>query len=105
MNELIKIYDSSCDVCALLSPLDEQIAEEFGMYFMKVTIGQCAKNPSTVRDYVVKHHVDAVSGMVDIPLYLIKNQSGAIETSGVAKSTEELRNMIEAWKQWEYSQK
>jgi len=102
--QLVKIYDSTCDVCALLRGIDEQVAEENNLFFRKITISECAINPSHIRDYVVAHYLSD-DGMIDIPLYLILNNQGSIESSGVVKSIEELQNLINAWKKWESSQK
>ena len=104
--ELIKIYDKTCSVCALLSGLDEQVAEDNGLSFRKITLQECAQTPSAIRDYVVNVYVNpSPNGEIEIPIYLIVTPQGAIQASGVIQTIEELNNLISAWKQWESSQK
>ena len=102
---LLKIYDKTCDVCAMLAGIDEQIAEDQNLFFRQITLSEAAKNPSTHRDHLIQNYVDPESGMIDIPVYLITNRSGTVEASGVVKTVEELKNLIEAWTKWESSQK
>jgi hypothetical protein len=101
--ELIKLYDKTCDICSMLAGLDEQVAEDEGFSFRKITLEDCAKNPSHIRDYVVPMYVTPNDGQIDIPIYLIASQQGAIQASGVIKTIEELNNLITAWKSWESS--
>ena len=102
---LIKVYDVTCDICQMLAGIDEQIAEDSDLFFRKSTLAEVAKNPSSHRDYIVKHHIDPSDGMVDIPLYLITSSQGEVQASGVVKTVEELKNLIESWQKWESSQK
>jgi hypothetical protein len=102
--ELIKLYDKTCDICSMLAGLDEQIAEDNGFSFRKITLEECAKNPSHIREYVVPMYVTPNDGQIDIPIYLIATQQGAIQASGVIKTIEELNNLITAWKTWDTSQ-
>lgn len=92
--ELTKIYDKTCDVCALLAGIDEQVAEDNDMFFRQMTIEEVATNPSQIRDYVVAHHV--LDGNIDVPVYLISTQQGEILGSGLIKTIEELKNLIDA---------
>ena len=95
--ELTKVYDKTCDVCQMLAGIDEQVAEDNDLFFRQMTIEQVARNPSHIRDYVVEHHV--VDGDIDVPIYLISTQQGRILSSGLIKSVEELKNLINATKQ------
>ena len=99
--ELIKLYDPTCDICSMLAGYDEQVAEDNGFSFRKITLGDCAKNPSNIRDYVVPMYVTPNDGQIDIPIYLIATQRGAIQASGVIKTIEELNNLITSWKTWD----
>ena len=92
--ELTKIYDKTCDVCTLLAGIDEQVAEDNDMFFRRMTIEEVATNPSQIRDYVVAHHV--LGGDIDVPVYLISTQQGEILGSGLIKTIEELKNLIDA---------
>ena len=92
--ELTKIYDKTCDICALLAGIDEQVAEDNDMFFRQLTIEEVAKNPSHIRDYVVANHV--IDGDIDVPIYLISTQQGTILGSGLIKTVEELKNLIDA---------
>ena len=92
--ELTKIYDKTCDVCALLAGIDEQVAEDNDMFFRQMTIEEVATNPSQIRDYVVARHV--FDGNIDVPVYLISTQQGEILGSGLIKTIEELKNLIDA---------
>lgn len=92
--ELLKIYDKTCDICQLLAGIDEQVAEDNDMFFRQMTIEEVAKNPSHIRDYVVAHHV--VDGDIDVPVYLVSTQQGEILGSGLVKTIEELKNLIDA---------
>ena len=103
--ELIKIYDKTCDICSLLAGIDEEIADDNGMFFRQITVEECAKNPSHIRDYVINVFVNPNDGKIDIPVYLIATPQGAIQASGVIKTAEELNNLINSWKTWESSQK
>jgi len=104
--ELIKIYDKTCKVCSMLAGLDEQVAEDNGFSFRKITLEDCAKNPSQIRDYVVNVYVNpSPNGEIDIPIYLLATQQGSIQASGVVQTIEELNNLITAWRKWESSQK
>ena len=64
--ELIKVYDKTCDVCSMLAGIDEEIADENGMFFRQITVSDCAKNPSHIRDYVINMFVNPNDGKVDI---------------------------------------
>jgi hypothetical protein len=101
--ELIKLYDPTCDICSMLAGYDEQVAEDEGFSFRKVTLEECAKNPSNIRDYVVPMYVTPNDGNIDIPVYLIATQQGAIQASGVIKTIAELNNLITSWKKWDSS--
>lgn len=90
--ELTKIYDKTCDICQMLAGIDEQVAEDNDMFFRQITLEECAKNPSPIRDYVVAHHV--VDGDIDIPIYLISSQQGEVLSSGLIKTVSELKNLI-----------
>ena len=104
--ELIKVYDPTCKVCSMLAGYDEQVAEDEGFSFRKITLSDCAKNPSHIRDYVVNMYVNpSPNGEVDIPIYLLSTQQGAIQASSVVQTIQELKNLIISWKQWEVSQK
>jgi len=98
--ELFKVYDKTCDVCALLAGIDEEIAQSEGFFFRQQTLEDLARNPSHVRDYVKNVHVDAADGMVDLPIYVLITPRGEIQADGVVKSVEELVNLITAWKTW-----
>ena len=95
--ELTKIYDKTCDICQMLAGIDEQVAEDNDLFFRQITIEQVARNPSHIRDYVVKHHV--VDGDIAVPIYLISTQQGRILSSGLIKTVEELKNLINATQQ------
>ena len=101
--ELIKLYDPTCDICSMLAGYDEQVAEDNGFSFRKITLEDCATNPSNIRDYVVPMYVTPNDGQIDIPIYLIATQQGSIQASGVIKTIEELNNLITAWKTWDIS--
>ena len=98
--ELIKIWDPTCDICSMLAGIDEQVAEDNGFSFRKITLEDCAKNPSNIRDYIVPMYVTPNDGQIDIPIYLIVTQQGAIQASGVIHTIEELNNLINSWKTW-----
>ena len=104
--ELIKIYDPTCKICSLLAGLDEQVAEDEGFSFRKLTLQECASDPSQIRDYVVNVYVNpSPTGEIDIPIYLLSTPRGEIQASGVVETIQELNNLITSWKQWESSQK
>jgi len=98
--ELIKLYDPTCDICQMLAGIDEQVAEDYGLSFRKMTLSECAKNPSHVRDYVVPMYVTPNDGEIDIPIYLIATQQGSIQASGIVQNIEELVNLIESHQKW-----
>lgn len=102
--ELTKLYDPTCDICSMLAGIDEQVAEDNGFTFRKITLEECAKNPSPIRDHVVPTYVTPNDGQIDIPIYLLVSRQGAVEASGIIKTIEELNNLISAWKTWESSQ-
>lgn len=97
ITQLIKIYDETCDICALLKGLDAQVAEDNDLFFRQMTLAEVAGNPSHIRDYVIKHHVDGDD--IDIPVYLISTTQGEIVASGVIRTIEELKNLITATSQ------
>ena len=101
--ELIKIYDVSCDVCSMLAGLDEQVAEDNGFSFRKITLEECAGNPGDLRDYVISVYVTPNDGEIEIPVYLLVTRQGAIQASGVIRTIEELNNLITSWQQWDNS--
>ena len=84
----------------MLAGIDEEIADDNGMFFRQITISECAQNPSHIRDYVVNVFVNPNDGKIDIPIYLIATQQGAIKASGLIKTVEELRNLISSHQQW-----
>lgn len=94
---LIKVYDKTCDVCAMLAGIDEQIAEDHDLFFRQRTLEEVAKNPSPERNHLIQHYVGADDGMIDIPIYLLVTNQGTVKASGVIKTIEELKNLIEAW--------
>ena len=102
---LIKIYDKTCTICSMLAGIDEQIAEDHDLFFRKIELSELAKNPSQRRDYVVAKYVVPNDGDIDLPLYLIENRQGNVEASGIVKTAEEIKNLIEAWRKWESSRK
>lgn len=104
MTTLIKIYDTTCDVCRALEGYDTSIAEEAGLDFQAFTLEQLAATPTPLRDYVISMYVAPNDGMVDIPIYVIDN-SGDLQASGVIQTVEDLQNLITAWRQWESFQK
>jgi hypothetical protein len=103
--ELLKIYEKTCDVCAMLSGIDEQIADDNGMFFRQMTIKDVALNPSDLRDYVVNMYVNPNGGTLDIPTYLVITKEGEIQASGVVKTAEELKNLVAAHQKWTEAQK
>ena len=103
--ELLKIYDKTCDVCTMLSGIDEQIAEDNGMFFRQMTIKEVALDPSYLRDYVVHMYVEPNGGNLDIPTYLILTKEGDIQASGLVKTAEELQNLVSAHRKWDEVQK
>ena len=98
--ELLKIYDKTCEVCSLLSGIDEQMADDNGMFFRQMTIEEVASEQSPLRDYVVNVYVNPNEGMLDVPVYLVLTQQGDVQASGVVKSAEELKNLLEAHQKW-----
>ena len=102
---LVKVYDKTCDVCAMLAGIDEQIAEDHDLFFRQVTLSEAAKNPSTHRDHLIENYVDPESGMIDIPVYILTTKQGTVQASGVVKTAAELKNLIEAYQKWESFQK
>ena len=102
--QLTKIYDTTCDVCSMLAGLDEQIAEDNGFSFRKITLEECAATPGDLRDYVVSVYVTPNDGQIDIPVYLLITKEGAIQASGVVQTIEELNNLISSWQLWANSQ-
>ena len=100
---LIKIYDKTCEICSMLAGIDEEIADDYGMFFRQFTVEELAKSTSHVRDYVVPVYVAPNDGMIDLPIYLIETTQGDIQASGVIKNSEELVNLIEAHQKWELS--
>ena len=102
---LLKIYDKTCDVCAMLAGIDEQIAEDHDLFFRQITLSEAAKNPSTHRDHLIEKYVDKESGMIDIPVYILTSDQGKVQASGVVKTVDELKNLIEAYQKWESYQK
>lgn len=102
---LYKIYDKTCDVCQMMASIDEDISEEYGLFFRKMELSECAKNPSHIRDYVVDVYVNPGDGTVDLPIYLITTARGEIQASGVIQNVEQLTNLIQSWKTWDLSTK
>ena len=100
---LIKIYDKTCDVCALLAGIDEEIADDYGMFFRQFTVEELAASTGHIRDYVVPVYVTPNDGMINLPIYLVETQDHKIQASGEIKTAEELINLIEAHKKWELS--
>ena len=101
MLTLIKVYDDTCDVCKTLAGLDEEVAEENGLFFRKITISDLAANPSALPDYVVSVYVTpSADGKIDVPIYLIETSQGHIQASSVVSILEELKNMISAYQKW-----
>ena len=98
--ELVKIYDETCDVCSMLAGLDEQMAEDNGFSFRKITLGECSSTPDDLRDYVVNVYVNPNDGQIDIPVYLLVAKDGAIQASGVVQTIEELKNLITSHQLW-----
>ncbi len=98
--ELLKIYDKTCDICALLAGIDEEIAQSEGFFFRQVTLEDLAKSPSPIRGYIKSVYADANDGMVDLPIYMLLTPQGQLQAEGVVKSVEELTNLITAWKTW-----
>lgn len=104
ITQLVKIYDETCDICALLKGLDAQVAEDHDLFFREITLSDCAKTPSPMREHVIENYVQD-DGMIDIPIYMFVGNQGKVEISGVVRSIEELKNLIVVWKSWESSQK
>lgn len=102
---LIKVYDTTCDICKELSGSDEALADERGFDFAEIELGEVAIMPKEdpFRSYVVNVHVSPEDGMIDVPIYVIVNQ-GAIQASGLVKTLEELKNIIDSWEVWLKSQ-
>ena len=98
--ELIKIYDVTCDVCSMLAGIDEQVAEDNGMSFQKITLEECAATPSFIRDYIVPMYVVPNDGQIDIPIYLIVSSENEIQGSGVVQTIQELKNLITSHQLW-----
>ena len=82
----------------MLSGIDEEIAEDNGLFFRQFSLGELASNPSHIRDYVVHVYVNPNDGLIDIPVYLIETSQGEIQASGVIRTTEELSNLISSHK-------
>ena len=98
--QLVKIYDTTCDICSMLAGLDEQVAEDNSFSFRKMTIEECASTPGDLRDYVVNVYVNPNEGEIEIPIYLLLTPQGAIQASGVIKTIEELNNLIYSHQLW-----
>lgn len=101
--KLIKLYDPTCEICLMLAGLDEQVAEDNGMSFQQITLEECSRNPSKIRDYIVPMYVIPNDGEIDIPIYLIVSPQNEIQGSGVIQTIQELKNLITAWTQWKDS--
>jgi hypothetical protein len=100
--ELLKIYDPTCTICSMLAGIDEEIALEESFFFRKQTLDDVARNPSTVRDRIKDAYVQD-DGMVDLPIYMICSTQGEVKADGVVQNAQELRNLISAFRQWDYS--
>jgi hypothetical protein len=100
---LIKIFDTTCDICSMLAGIDETIAADNGLFFRKIELKELAAKPSHIKDYIIPMYVEPNDGMVDIPIYIIETPNKEIQASGVIKSAEELNNLIDAFRKWESS--
>ncbi len=98
---LIKIYDTTCEICKLLAGRDKEIAEGFGLEFNQIELGELAALPEgdPFRDYVVQTYVTPNNGMIDIPVYVLIND-GSIQASGSVMTLQQLSNLIESWETW-----
>ena len=100
---LVKIFDTTCDVCSMLAGIDETIAADNGLFFRKIELEELAAKPSHIKDYIIPMYVEPNDGMIDIPIYIIETPNKEIQASGVIKSAEELNNLIDAFRKWESS--
>ena len=103
--KLTKVYSNDCKVCVSLGDKAKPLADAAGFDYDEIELGALARNPHPLRDYVINYHVSGVDGMVDLPIYAISTQQGSIQGSAVVENLEEVQNLINAWKQWESSQK
>ena len=103
--KLTKIYSDDCHVCAELGTKAIPLATASGFEYGAVSVEELAATPSDLRDYVVNYHVNGVDGMIDLPVYVISTPQGNIQGSSVVQNLDEVQNLIDAWKQWEFSQK
>ena len=94
---LIKIHDTTCEICKELAGGDIEIAYEFGLEFEEIELGDLSADP--FKDYIVNMYVIPNDGMIDVPIYVIIND-GAIQASGIVKSLQEITNLVQSWETW-----
>jgi len=99
--KLIKIYDETCDICAMLAGYDKKISEDFGFSFNQISVEELASGNSTLRDYIIPVYVTPNEGMIDLPIYLLVTEQEEIQASGIIQTVEELNNLINSWRTWE----
>lgn len=102
---LTKIYSDDCHVCTSLGSKAAPLAKTAGFDYEAISVEELASTPGNLRDYVVNYHVNGVDGMIDLPVYVITTPQGSIQGSSVVQNLDEVQNLIDAWKQWEVSQK
>jgi len=91
--KLTKVYSPDCDVCTKLGRIAEPQAIDRGWSYEEVALGDVARNPSPLRDYISKNHLDD-EGMVDLPIYVFFNDRGQILSSGVVIDEEQMGGLM-----------
>lgn len=91
--KITKVYSPDCDVCTKLGRIAEPQAIDRGWSYDEIELGDVARNPSVLKDYVVKHHLDD-EGMVDLPIYIFSNDEGQILSSGIVIDEEQMGGLM-----------
>jgi hypothetical protein len=96
--ELIKISDPTCEVCKALTDVDDEVAALHELLLTDVTLAELVQNDYSFKKYVVEHHVHKETGEIDLPLYLVIGSASQVMISGAVRNEEELRRLLETFK-------
>lgn len=103
MVKLIKVSAFDCAICAQLAYHDVSIAEDEKMAMEVVELGDLAQAKDTpLYNYIVGYHLQGDDSII-VPIYVIMDGDD-IQASGEVKDSEELSNLINAWKTWKAAQ-
>ena len=105
MTTLTKIHSNDCAVCATIGNSAKVVASKYKLDYNVVELEELSQSQSALREYVLNMYVIPNDGMIELPIYVVTDDEGHIQASGVVQDLAEVENLVSSWNLWATSKK